>query len=59
VARVADAAAAAEAHVKSFHHGVTYTSYEGNAFAVKFNTTGGRAPCLAAAPPPLPATSIC
>lgn len=24
----------------SFHHGITYTSYEGNTFAVKFNTSG-------------------
>lgn len=26
----------------TFGHGITYTSYEGNSFAVKFNTTGVR-----------------
>lgn len=24
----------------SFHHGITYTSYQGNTFALKFNTSG-------------------
>lgn len=24
----------------TFHHGITYVSYEGNSFAVKFNNTG-------------------
>ncbi|MEW5304056.1 MAG: hypothetical protein WDW38_003450 [Sanguina aurantia] len=27
---------------RTFHHGITYTSYQGNTFALKFNTSGSR-----------------
>lgn len=33
-------AAPAPARAKSFHHGITYTSYEVNTFQLKFNTSG-------------------
>lgn len=42
VVRAAEVAAPTEQTTRSFHHGVTYTSYEGNAFVVKFNTSGVR-----------------
>ncbi|GBF97920.1 hypothetical protein Rsub_10593 [Raphidocelis subcapitata] len=38
----AQAAAASDRAQRSFHEGVTLTSYEGNSFGVKFNQTGCR-----------------
>lgn len=38
----AEAAATTDAGHSSFHHGVTYVTYEGNSFWVKFNNSGAR-----------------
>eukprot|EP00775_Hariotina_reticulata_P013066 gene13066-13193_t len=36
------ATSSAAASGKTFHHGITYVSYEGNSFYVKFNNSGAR-----------------
>lgn len=40
VAQVQPSQAAAPSSSKTFHHGITYVSYEGNSFWLKFNNSG-------------------
>jgi hypothetical protein len=39
-------AAGASGWKTSFHHGITYTSYEVNTFSLKFNTSGQLEQCI-------------
>lgn len=39
-AEVASSSSDGSSGQKTFHHGITYVSYEGNCFWVKFNNSG-------------------
>jgi hypothetical protein len=60
-AEVASSSGDSSSVQKTFHHGITYVSYEGNCFWVKFNNSGTHSNmhCNRAVAPPKQQCHIC